>query len=451
MSLRTVALITPFFDAGTPGGGVLYSVDVVREWLRRGRRVHVLTSTRPRELADLATPLACGDLKLHLVASAEHVRFTHVPFGDVYDAARRELDAIEPDVIHVHNTQGMLSAVRAALDAAEAPTILTALDFGLICLNHCLVDGTPDPCSGPESPRKCRRCLARGGLRGIPGLAARLMPWVLTRRIWPRYVRLEHYKTADGCLDLMRSILRDLDGIVAPSPSLARKLIEYGAPPERVHEVLYGVAPEKVVRPPKTQSDRVRLAFLGGTDPIKGLAVLLEAARRLPEGLSLDILALGGAALAGVLARADARAARYIRAVPARFGRELGEAHAGFDAVLVPSQCHENSPFVILESFANGTPVIASDQPGIRHLLWEGRNGWLVRADCPQAWAEALARAARNPDELRAMREAAHFDRTTAEFVDDLYEIEAAIRRARALGESVRRVDTSRLVSAALA
>ena len=53
-----------------------------------------------------------------------------------------EIKLIQPDLVHIHNIQGMLSAVAAAIEVG-APTILTALDFGLLCFNFCLYTQSP--------------------------------------------------------------------------------------------------------------------------------------------------------------------------------------------------------------------------------------------------------------------------------------------------------------------
>ncbi len=45
----------------------------------------------------------------------------------------------------------------------------------------------------------------------------------------------------------------------------------------------------------------------------------------------------------------------------------------------MPSVTYENQPFSILESFANGKPVIASDIGGMHELLAAGDRGILVK------------------------------------------------------------------------
>ncbi|MFO0840170.1 MAG: glycosyltransferase [Phycisphaerae bacterium] len=424
-------LITPFFDAALPSGGVLLSIDVAREWLRDGRRVAVLCARRDRARGDLQRYVDRGQLTLHTIADEEHVRFTHHAHPDVGAAAARIIERFEPEIVHVHNTQGVLSAVRAALDS-KAPTILTALDFGLICLNHCLHDGSTVACNGPESADKCRRCV-QATMPATPRALSRILPRGLTRAIWPRFVRMDQVQTLGELRDLMLEILGRLDAIVAPSPALAEVLTRWRGGAHGVHQVLYGVSPEKIARPAKTAAGVARLAYLGGVERVKGLHVLLEAAARLRDGLALEIRALGGDSLQRALSRATAGARRYVRVCPPLFGANLAHAHAEFDAILVPSICHENSPFVILESLACGTPVVASNQPGIRHLIRPGVNGLLIPPGDADEWARTFMELTTSPDRLRQLGAAARFDRSTRDFLADVGEVES-----RLLGASPR-------------
>jgi len=45
-----------------------------------------------------------------------------------------------------------------------------------------------------------------------------------------------------------------------------------------------------------------------------------------------------------------------------------------------------------IEAAACGTPTVASDSPGLRESVLDGRTGFLVRHDSPEAWAASLAR-----------------------------------------------------------
>ena len=103
----------------------------------------------------------------------------------------------------------------------------------------------------------------------------------------------------------------------------------------------------------------------------------------------------------------------------------MAAEHARMDAIVVPSLCHDNSPFVVLEALANGTAILAADQAGIRHLIEPERTGRLIPPGDAPAWAEAMTRAAREPAELRRMQANTRFARTIADFVNDVECVES--------------------------
>src|SRR5690606_41570139 len=45
-------------------------------------------------------------------------------------------------------------------------------------------------------------------------------------------------------------------------------------------------------------------------------------------------------------------------------------------ALVFPSIWYEGLPMTLIEAFAAGTPVIASDLGALQRLVHEGRNGW---------------------------------------------------------------------------
>lgn len=61
----------------------------------------------------------------------------------------------------------------------------------------------------------------------------------------------------------------------------------------------------------------------------------------------------------------------------------------------------EGMPNVVLEAMANGLPVVASDVDGVKELITEGRNGWLVPAGDTVALTATLEEALESP-ELRS-------------------------------------------------
>jgi glycosyltransferase involved in cell wall biosynthesis len=58
--------------------------------------------------------------------------------------------------------------------------------------------------------------------------------------------------------------------------------------------------------------------------------------------------------------------------------------------IFVMSSKHEGHPIVALEAMAAGLPVVATNVPGLRDVIQDGVNGFLVDAHAPEALAEGL-------------------------------------------------------------
>ena len=70
---------------------------------------------------------------------------------------------------------------------------------------------------------------------------------------------------------------------------ICKKLREFGVPEDRITELVYGVLPEKMVRPKKVPSECMRFVFLGSAEPIKGLQTVMAALDPLPDDLPFEI------------------------------------------------------------------------------------------------------------------------------------------------------------------
>jgi len=87
--------------------------------------------------------------------------------------------------------------------------------------------------------------------------------------------------------------------------------------------------------------------------------------------------------------------------------------------VIVPSIWFENQPSSILEAFAVGKPVIASDLGGMTELVEHKKRGLLVRPGSVDDLAEATKWMWSNPGEARAMGKAG-FEYARAEHGSEL-------------------------------
>lgn len=74
--------------------------------------------------------------------------------------------------------------------------------------------------------------------------------------------------------------------------------------------------------------------------------------------------------------------------------------------IFVCASRHEAHGNVILEAWAQSTPVVAASSPGPAHLIDDGRTGILVENGCPDSLAAALNRLIAYPEEAKSLGKA---------------------------------------------
>jgi glycosyltransferase involved in cell wall biosynthesis len=139
------------------------------------------------------------------------------------------------------------------------------------------------------------------------------------------------------------------------------------------------------------------LGFVGRLAREKQVAKLLAAFQLLPDDAALIIV--GDGPLRGELEAqcrkwAKPRAVHFTGAISAP--TTLNRYYNAFDLLVLPS-AQEGFGVAILEALAAGTQVLASDLPGPRALLGEGRYGALSTARTPTDLAREMLTALADP------------------------------------------------------
>jgi len=198
--------------------------------------------------------------------------------------------------------------------------------------------------------------------------------------------------------------------VIAISPYVQRVLSSAGQRhfypvPNPVSPVFFGV---KKTKP----GDKVVFSALIG--PHKGFPDLIEAARRLQvEGVTPHWTIVGQSSLQFTNSFAACQALAQRRFTPDRmdfmgwitqgaFAGELREACC----FIHPSYC-ENSPMVIAEAMASGTPAVAYGVGGVPDLIEDGVNGFLVPPGDIDLLAQRVRTLVLNPELARTFGERA--------------------------------------------
>jgi glycosyltransferase involved in cell wall biosynthesis len=72
--------------------------------------------------------------------------------------------------------------------------------------------------------------------------------------------------------------------------------------------------------------------------------------------------------------------------------------------LLLPSIGYEGQPRVVLEAYAAGVPVLASDVGGLPELVEDGRSGFLLPWGDPNAWTAAMQKLLADQEAVRLGR-----------------------------------------------
>ncbi len=148
-------------------------------------------------------------------------------------------------------------------------------------------------------------------------------------------------------------------------------------------------------------SGRLLAAFVGGEWERKGLQPAIEALASAPEW---DLVVAGGGDRAHFQALADSLGVGE-RVHWAGVVREVQVVYAMVDAFVLPS-AYETFSLVTFEAAASGLPVLATPVNGVRELIVDGQNGFLISRR-PAVIAERLGQLAADPQLRSRLGEAA--------------------------------------------
>ncbi|MBE9046996.1 glycosyltransferase [Pleurocapsales cyanobacterium LEGE 10410] len=211
-----------------------------------------------------------------------------------------------------------------------------------------------------------------------------------------------------------RSLLemaRLADRIVTLSELLGEMLVLNGVPREKLTICRTGISdsfPKGTTKSKKEKNDPLRVVFLGRWNRTKGIHLLVEAVKSLPDTLPIK-LTIYGSAVDDERYRQEIleRIVNEPRILVAQsLSREaLPSILATYDVLALPAQWFDVRPGVILEAQALGLPVLGSNMGGIPELIRHEVDGLLLPPTDVKAWSQALTQLAVDANLLPRLRE----------------------------------------------
>jgi glycosyltransferase involved in cell wall biosynthesis len=357
---------------------------------------------------DLSQPFASDDYLYQSYGAFDWFKFANrnPEFPKLFSELLLEL---RPDIVHFHHYAQFgveaFAIVKRVLPAAKV--VLTLHEFLAICHNHGQMVKTQNyRLCGSETPIDCNAC--------FPALDP--SEFFLRKR----YIQM---------------FFDYVDLFIAPSNFLAERYAAWGLPRSKLIQLENVVAqPERPdlsdqlgtsvlrragqIRREKPQQQRVRAGFFGQMSPLKGIPVLLAAARELVKWKidNIEIRIHGDYSnqpqeFQTVVVNGLAEVGENVKYYGPYDNTRVHELMDAMDVVIVPSIWWENSPVVIQEALACGKPVICSNiggmaekvRPGVDGLWFEAGNSLSLAqilgelADEPGLLARLAATAGRSP------------------------------------------------------
>jgi glycosyltransferase involved in cell wall biosynthesis len=327
------------------------------------------------------------------------------------------------DVVHFHNTFPLVSpASYWAVRRRGAAVVQTLHNFRLLCAGgsfYRVQDG---------AGRVCEDCLGK------------LLPLPAVQHACYRGSRAGSavVATMQVAHRALGSYSKAVDQYIVLTEFGRAKMIEGG-----LEAKLLSVKPNFLAQDPELGSgDGGYALFVGRLTPGKGLKTLLEAWERLAgsAGLNLPLYIAGSGPM---LAELQDRAVHLpnVHILGQQDADGVRSLMSRARLLIMPPEWYEGFPVTLLEAYAAGLPVVASDIGPLSSLVQDGVTGQKFRPGDPADLAHTVSELVAQPDNLTDMRQAArqtYLDHYTAE-INAQQQLDVY---ARALAQRGRRLDS---------
>ena len=360
------------------GGCETYMLNLAEELKAKGHEVEYFGMYDEKNTVGNSLGLYTTNMDFHSTGVA---RFLY-PFRIIYSAEAKKklgkvLDDFKPDVVHMNNINFQLTpSVIYAVKKRNIPLVQTVHDYQMICPNHLLYSfGEVKPCERCISGSKFN-CLKHSCIHGSK---AKSLIGAIEAKL---YSVLKTYKKVDL--------------YICPSRFLEEKLLSasdlYKGKTLTIHNFI-----EKKQLPQKIVPEKPYVAFAARLSKEKGVTLLYEAAKLLPE-YSFVVAGSGP----------DGDCLKEVPNITMKGflgGDELTSFMANAKVMLLPSVWYENCPLSILETHSFGVPVITMNSGGMAELVEDGKTGALVGEPTPEAVAEAIKRCFEDEEYYNTLKE----------------------------------------------
>lgn len=293
------------------------------------------------------------------------------------------LDDYRVDIAHIHNIHRQMSpSILHELKKRKIPVVMTLHEYKMVCPSFNLLfhEKPCEACSGGRYFNAIRlRCIKDSFFRSSLACAEMYL----------------HHK--------ILNIYKNVDVFISPSQFLKDKHREMGFKGEVVHlPNCVNVKEFDRFRFEKRDFRIVTIVYFGRLYYGKGLYTLLNAVKRLSSRYKekkIVVKIIGDGPLRRDLEKkVEADGIKNIRFYGFLKSEELFQEVKDSLTVVLPSECYENNPLQVIESFAMGIPVVGARIGGIPELVKDYETGLTYESGNPDDLCSKIEYIINHPD-----------------------------------------------------
>ena len=270
------------------------------------------------------------------------LNFSKIVYKEIKEIVKKH----KPDVAHIHNIFFRITpSVYFALKQSNVPVVQSLHNYRLFCLRGTFYkDGLV-----------CEKCSGRRLFKGVINLCwrnSRVSSFFLARLLYKKI-----------------NFLKNVDSFIVTSKFSKDKFVQLGLESSKLYLKTNFLS---IGSEAEDQNHNYAL-FLGRLVDYKGLETLMAAFDNIKE-YNLKIIGDGPLRDKVVDFALSHKNVEYLGRIDREF---VLTAIKNSSFLIFPSECYENMPLVIMESFSFSKPVLASNLGAIREFVIDGVNGVL--------------------------------------------------------------------------
>jgi len=294
----------------------------------------------------------------------------------------KAIKKFQPDLIHVHNTFPLISpSILYGVDK-KIPIVMTLHNYRIFC-----AAGVP-----MRNGNTCVRCLDRHS-----PISALIYGCYRNSRLAtiPLVINI-------GLHQFLGTWVKKIDSFIAFTYFQKHLIVNAGLPHEKIF-----IKPNSCSDLYQNHIDQDRLPvviYVGRLSLEKGLITLIEAWRKWSEcgqiPPNLKIIGEGPLKL---------QLQALSHGLPIQFMGQLDQSGvqneiANAQLLVLPSECYEGFPMVVVEALSLGTPVAASNLGSLPEIVRDGVNGLIFEPKNSSSLFNALRRILEDPIKLKNLQ-----------------------------------------------